>query len=118
MADLVYEPSHAGSLAGATRIGEASGASHLVVRVGLWLDGEGRVTRARHRASTCASLIAYAEVACELAEAGLPPSELGAGLLLEAVSGAHPRHRDRALLVAAALGRALVASPRPSEVSP
>ncbi len=118
VADLVHEPVHSGSLDEATAVGEALGDSRLLVRVGLWLDERGQVRRARHRASTCASLIAYAEAACELAEAGVPPTLLGAERILAAVSGAHPLHRDRAELVAMAVARAVESRRRSPEVSP
>jgi hypothetical protein len=101
---------HAGPLDGAV-VGEAKGGENLLVRVGLWLDGGGRVKRARYRATTCASLIAYAEAACELVEAGEPPLALGPDRVRAAVAGAHPVHHDRADLVALALARALAATP-------
>ena len=41
-----------------------------MIVVGLWTEGE-RVVRARFRATSCASLIAYAEVACAALEAGM-----------------------------------------------
>ena len=107
VATLVYDSVHAGRLDGATSIGEAAGEGRLLVRVGLWLDGRGRVTRARFRSTTCAALIAYAETACALAEAGEPPVSLDARRLGAAVAGAHPSHHDRAALVALALQRAI-----------
>jgi hypothetical protein len=111
VADLVAEPLHAGPLDGADRLGEASGGNRLVVRLGLWLDRGGGVSRARFRATTCAALIAYAEAACALVEGGHPPGEVGAADLHAAVSGVHPGHRDRADLVAAAIRAA--ATPHP-----
>ena len=63
VAECVERPGHAGELVGAASIGEASAAGR-VVRIGLFADG-----RARFRATTCASLIAYAEVACQAIEA-------------------------------------------------
>ena len=107
VADHVADPRHAGPVDGAPLTGAAAGASRLVVRLGLWLDEAGRVARARYRASTCASLIAYAEAACTLAEAGEEPSCVDAKRLRGAVSGVHPVHHDRADLVALALSRAL-----------
>lgn len=101
VADRLAEPRHAAPVSGAEAVGEASGGERLVVRLGLWFDG-GRVARARYRASTCASLIAYAEAACELLEGGADPATLGADALRAAVSGVHPVHHDRAELVAAA----------------
>jgi len=111
VAEHVADPRHAGSLDGAALVGEAAGGDRLVVRVGLWLDDRGRVARACYRATTCASLIAYAEAACALVEAGErgappPPERVRA-----AVAGVHPLHHDRADLVALALARAL--GPRP-----
>jgi hypothetical protein len=79
-----------------------AGGPRLVVQVGLWLEG-GRVVRARHRVSTCAALIAYAEAACALAEAGSPVERIDAATLRGAVAGVHPVHHDRALLVATAM---------------
>src|SRR6266542_240358 len=94
VADHVGDPRHAGPLEGAALVGEAAG-DRLVVRVGLWLDGQGRIARARYRATTCASLIAYAEAACALAEAGEDVS-LGPARVRRAVAGVHPVHHDRA----------------------
>jgi hypothetical protein len=67
------------------------------------------VDRARYRATTCASLIAFAEVACELLEGGLPPDQLTPAALGAQLAGVHPGHRDRAELVIAA-ARAAAAS--------
>ena len=102
VADCLAEPVHAGALDGADAVGEASGGDRLRVRIGLWLDGD-RVAQARFRATTCASLIAYSEVACRLLEAGAPPGRVDAAALRGGVAGVHPVHRDRADLVAAAL---------------
>ncbi len=102
VAERVAHPRHAGALEGASHVGELSSEDHRV-RVGLWLDGAGVVRRARYRATTCAALIAYAEVACELLESGLPPSSLSAARLRSALSGVHPVHRDRASFVAGAI---------------
>jgi NifU-like protein involved in Fe-S cluster formation len=99
----VSDPRHAAAaLDGATNVGEAAGAQRLLVRLGVWRLG-GQVARARYRASTCASLIAYAEVACALLEAGAPPSEIDSARLRAEVPGVHPVHHDRADLVAAAV---------------
>ncbi len=95
-------PAHAGPLDGATRVGEAAGGDGRVVRIGVFPDG-----RARFRATTCASLIAYAEVACEAIEAGVPSDALDAGALRGRVLGVHPSHLERAALVAAAVRAAL-----------
>ena len=69
-----------------------------MVRLGVFADG-----RARFRASACASLIAYAEVACEALEAGVPAARLDAPALRARVAGVHPAHLERAALVAAAI---------------
>jgi hypothetical protein len=100
VADCVDLPLHSGPLDGAARVGEAA-ADGRVVRIGVWR--ERGALRARYRASTCASLIAYAEVACEALEAGVRPAALDAAALRQRVSGVHPVHRERAALVAAAL---------------
>ncbi len=105
--DLVADPGHAGPVDGAALVGEAAGGNRLLVRVGLWFDARGRVARARFRATTCASLIGYAEAACALAESGEPPQALVAERVRAAVAGVHPLHLDRADLVALALARAL-----------
>jgi hypothetical protein len=78
------------------------------------------VVRARYRATTCASLIAYAEAACVLLEAGRAPAALAAVDLHGAVTGVHPGHRDRADLVAAAVRAAVTSHPQstPPEGSP
>jgi hypothetical protein len=103
VADRIAQLRHAGPLDGADAVGEAAGGERLLVRVGLWLDA-GRVTRARFRATTCASLLAYADAACEALEAGAP---LDAPPALRArVSGVHPVHHERADLVVAAVHRA------------
>jgi hypothetical protein len=88
---------HAGSLDGAARVGEAA-LDGRVVRIGVFADG-----RARFKATTCASLIAYAEVACEALEAGVAAVELDASALQDRVTGVHPGHHERATLVAAAV---------------
>ncbi|HVP67288.1 MAG TPA: hypothetical protein VMT17_08500 [Anaeromyxobacteraceae bacterium] len=114
LADLVHAPVHAGPLDGADAFGEASGGDRLV-QVGLWIDAGGGVQRARHRATSCAALIGYAEAACRLAEAGEPLEAIDGGRLQAAVSGAHPLHGDRAGLVALALERARLARPASPE---
>jgi len=110
VAEHVADPCHAGAIEGASLAGEAAGANRLLVRLGLWLGRDGRVSRARYLATTCASLIAYAEAACALAEAGEDLSRLDAGRLRGAVAGVHPVHHDRADLVVLALSRALTRS--------
>lgn len=112
VSDHVSDPRHAAPLDGAELVGAASGGDRLLVRIGLWRDAGGRVTRARYRATTCASLIAYAEAACALLEAGAPPSGVTAGALRAAVLGVHPVHLDRADVVAAALQALQPAAPR------
>ena len=101
VAECVERPGHAGDLTGAASIGEASLAGR-VVRIGLFPDG-----RARFRATTCASLIAYAEVACQAIEAGVLPARLDADALRALVTGVHPAHLERAALVAEAIRAAL-----------
>jgi hypothetical protein len=93
----VDDPAHAGPLDGAARLGEAAGDGR-VVRIGVFASGP--TPRVRFRASTCASLIAYAEVACRELEAGRRPD---AAALRALVRGVHPVHHDRAELVAAAV---------------
>jgi hypothetical protein len=101
VAEYVDAPAHAGPVEGAARLGEAA-ADGRIVRIGLFPDG-----RARFRASACASLIAYAEAACEALEGGVAAARLDAAGLRERVAGVHPGHRDRATLVAAAVARAI-----------
>jgi hypothetical protein len=102
VAERVASPAHAGPLHGAARVGEARGADGRIVRIGLFADG-----RARFRATTCASLIAYAETACEAIEAGRTADAVDPGTLRERVAGVHPSHLERAALVAAAVRAAL-----------
>jgi hypothetical protein len=106
VADCLDAPAHAGALDGALRVGE-SRADGRVVRIGVFADG-----RARFRASACASLIAYAEVACEALEAGVPPRAVDAAALRARLRGVHPRHLERAALVAAAVRAALAPEER------
>ncbi|HYG66136.1 MAG TPA: iron-sulfur cluster assembly scaffold protein, partial [Anaeromyxobacteraceae bacterium] len=80
VADHVAEPRCVGSLDGADGVGEATGGLRLLVRIGVWREG-GRATRARFQASTCASLIAYADAACALVEAGADPEGIDAARL-------------------------------------
>jgi hypothetical protein len=105
VSEYVEAPRHAGPLHGATRLGEAAADGRLV-RIGLFPDG-----RSRYRATTCASLIAYAEAACEALEAGVAPAHLDAAALRARVRGVHPVHLDRAALVATALARACACAP-------
>lgn len=106
VAECLAEPRHAGPLDGAHCVGEASRDGRLV-RIGVWPRAGG--VRARFHATTCASLIAYAEVACEALEAGAPAD---ADALRARLRDVHPHHRDRADLVAAAV-RSAVAEERP-----
>ncbi|HSD21305.1 MAG TPA: iron-sulfur cluster assembly scaffold protein [Anaeromyxobacter sp.] len=101
VADCLSDPAHAGPLDGATRVGRAADGDRMVV-VGLWTDGE-RVVRARFRATSCASLIAYAEVACAALEGGIAPTALDAPRLRAALAGVHPGHHARSDLVVAAI---------------
>jgi hypothetical protein len=99
---------HGGSLTGASRVGEAA-ANGRIVRVGVWRAASGVVLRARFLATSCASLLAYAEAACRLAEEDrLDGARDLSELLRTSVAGVHPTHLGRADLVAAALARALV----------
>jgi hypothetical protein len=107
VAECVESPAHAGELGGAAQLGEAAGDGRLV-RIGLFPDG-----RARFRATTCASLIAYAEVACQAIEAGFPPARLDAEALRGLVVGVHPQHLERAALVAEAIRTALAPPEKP-----
>lgn len=112
VADHVADPRRAGPLDGGA-VGEAAGGNRLLVRVGLWWR-DGRVVRARWRATTCAALIAYAEVACALLEEGVAPERLDAEVLRARLPGVHPGQQDRAALVAAAV-RAAAARGRAEE---
>jgi hypothetical protein len=105
VADLLADPAHGGSVASATRVGEASREGHRV-RVGVWV-AEGRVVRARFLATTCAPLLAFAEAACAALEAGA--TALPAAAIRARVRGVHPGQRDRAALVARAVRGALLA---------
>ena len=107
VSDLVASPRHAGALQGAALRGEASRPDRLIVRVGVWLDAGGAPVRARFQAATCASLIAYADAACRLIEAGDPGSACAAAALRRHVRDVHPVHLDRADLVARACRAAL-----------
>lgn len=112
VAEHVADPRHAGALAGATSVGEARGGDRLVVRIGVWLDPRGAVARARFLASTCASLIAYAEAACTLLEEGTPPASIDPECVRASIAGVHPVHHGRADLVALAVARASGSTPR------
>ena len=105
VAECVDDPRHGGRLDGAVRTGEAAGAGR-VVQIGVFADG-----RARFRATSCAALIAYAEVACEALEAGVPPADLDVRALRARVGGVHPDHVERAALVAAAVRAAYPEEP-------
>ncbi len=103
VAQRVAELRWGGNAAAAPRRGEARGAGNLIVQVGLWADASGRVQRACWRASTCAALMAYADLACELLESGLAPAALDAQALQAALPGVHPLHFDRADLIVRAV---------------
>lgn len=107
VADHVADPRHAGATAGATLTGEAARPDGLCVTIGFWLDASGTVIHARFKAATCASLIAYADAACALAEQGVSLDELDSTRVRGSVAGVHPIHYDRAALVAAAVRRAI-----------
>jgi hypothetical protein len=109
VSDHLQDPRHSAPLGGAHRIGQAS-EDGRTVQVGLWLEA-GAVVRARFLASCCASLIAYAEIACALLEEGLPPAALDAPFLQGEILGVHPAHRRRAELVARAARAAAGGSP-------
>ncbi len=91
--------------------GQATGSDRLIVRIGLWTGSDGRVRRARWQATTCATLVAYTELACELMKDGADPAHLDAIALQSALAGVHPRRRERAALVARAIANALHAEP-------
>lgn len=97
VAECVDAPSHAGRIVGAVHVGAAA-RDGRVVEIGVFADG-----RARFRATACATLIAYAEVACEALEGGATPPGLDAAALQDRLTGVHPDHLERAALVAAAL---------------
>ncbi len=118
MSEHVEGSRHAGRLDGASAVGKASGGNRLLVEVGVWLDHRGRLLRARWRASTCASLIAYAEAACALLEARAVAAPLDRAVLLAEVAGVHPSHLDRADLVLAAIARAVAAPSTTRGASP
>jgi NifU-like protein involved in Fe-S cluster formation len=104
VATLVEGAKHAASLDGAPRLGAAA-AEGRYVRLAVWTDRAGRVIRASFQATTCAALIAYAERACQLLEAGLAPEALAPETLRQSVRGVHPAQLGRAELVASAVAR-------------
>ncbi|BDG08070.1 hypothetical protein [Anaeromyxobacter paludicola] len=111
VSELVEGATHGARLEGASRVAAAAGDGRQV-RLGVWLDGRGGVSRAGFQSTSCAALIAYAERACQLLERGRHPRELPAEALRDAVRGVHPAHRARAELVARALAD-LAAPPQP-----
>jgi hypothetical protein len=115
VADLVFAPRHAGGLEGATHLGEATGGERLLVRIGVWRGGADAALQARFKASTCASLIAYADVACGLIEAGDDAGACDPSALRTRVRGVHPVHLDRADLVARACRAALQPTRSPGD---
>ena len=90
--------------------GQARGEPDLIVRIGLWRRGA-RIERARWKATTCPALMAYAELACELLEAG---QHADATTLREHLTGVHPVHHPCADLVARAVVSALASRGEPS----
>jgi hypothetical protein len=110
VAERVAELRWGGDAAGAPLRGEARGAGNLIVQLGLWADASGRVQRARWRATTCAALMAYADLACELLESGLAPAALDAQALRAALPCVHPLHRDRADLIVRAIRSAFASN--------
>jgi hypothetical protein len=111
VAALFERPAHAGQLDGAALVGRAIDDELRVVDLALWLDRTSRVTRARWKATTCVGLIACAERACQLLEAGCPPAAIDGARLIREVTGLHPAHHRRATLVVQALQRALESQP-------
>jgi hypothetical protein len=110
--DLIDDPAHFGLLEDATHVGRAE--LEGIVEVGLWLDREGRVQRARFRSTSCPALIAYAEAACANAEANRASHAPEFEEIAASVSGVHPIHHGRAQTVALALSRAF---PCPSQLT-
>jgi hypothetical protein len=117
VADRVSDLRYAGTLTGAEHIGEASGGERLLVSLGLW-PADGGAPRARYRCTTCAALIACAEAACALVEAGVEPGAVDGARIAAAVEDLHPVHRNRADLVALALSRALAGRSSPRGAAP
>ena len=110
---LVAALDHGGALDGADHVGEAIAEGRLV-RIAVWTDAA-RILRVRWKASTCPSLMAYAELACRLLESGAALSSLDHALR-DGVAGVHPSHRRRADLVVSAARAAL--TPRTQRGSP
>jgi hypothetical protein len=110
--DLIENPHHWGLLEGATWRGRAE--FEGIVHVGLWLDRDGRVQRARFRSTSCPALIAYAEAACANAEATRASRAPEVEEIVASVSGVHPIHHGRAQTVALAFSRAF---PSPSQLT-
>ncbi len=107
--ECVFAPAHTGPLDGASRVGEAARGGRIV-RIGVWHTADG--VRARFRATACASLVGYAEVACEALEAGMPGASLDAPSLAARLAGVHRAHLDRAEIVAAAVRAAFAGESR------
>ncbi len=107
VAMLFDRPAHGGLHERTAHLGRACDDERRVVDLALWIDATGRVTRARFKATACVSLIACAERACQLLEAGCPPDALDAARLRGEVRGLHPLHDGRVTLVIQALRRAL-----------
>jgi hypothetical protein len=113
--DLIAAASHGGELAGAAAVGRSADAEGRLVEIGLW---PGPVPRARFKATSCAGLLAFAELACRLVESGVPAERLDAAALRAGLTGLHPAHAGRANLVAQALSRASAALTRMEGASP
>lgn len=109
VAELFAGAAHAGALVGASRMGAAADGERRVVELALWLSRAGQITRARFKATSCPALIACAERACQLLEAGVAP--LDAARLVREVTGLHPHHHSRAALVVEALEAARASHP-------
>jgi hypothetical protein len=107
VADIFHDVRRCGGATGSTCAGLAADEDGRTVQIALWVGTDDRVIAARWRASTCPSLIAYAETACALLEAGIAPVDLERAALRAAVAGVHPAHRRHADLVLDAVHDAL-----------
>lgn len=103
---LIASADHGGDIAGAAAVGCSTDPEGRRVELALW---PGTPPRARFMATSCAGLLAFAELACRLVEAGVPPARLDAAALRAGLTGLHPAHAERADLVAQALSRASAA---------
>ena len=114
MAERLANLCHQGALHGSTVSAEASRAGRHFVQVGLWIDGE-RIRRARFMASDCEALNAYADLACQLIEAGVPIEAIDVRRLCRHLPGFDPVDETCAELVVEAFRSALLT--RPLEVA-